>query len=90
VLERVRTALTPRGVLILRVGDQSGSLRFRFTLFIDRLSTRLRGVSLPRLWCRTGAAWRAELERLGFRVDAAPMSAGTPFANMLLVARYDS
>jgi SAM-dependent methyltransferase len=90
VLERVRAALTPRGVLILRVSDESGTLRFRLTLLLDRLSTRLRGVSLPRLWCRPAAAWRAELERLGFRVEAAPMSAGTPFANVLLVARYDS
>jgi len=30
-----------------------------------------------------------ELESHGFRVEAIPMSKGTPFANVLLVARYD-
>lgn len=90
VLERVRAALVPRGVLLLRVGDESKSLRFRYTVFTDRLAMRLRGLRLPRLWCRPAATWRAELERLGFRVKVAPMSEGTPFANVLLVASYDS
>jgi SAM-dependent methyltransferase len=90
VLERVRAALAPRGVLILRVGDESKSLRFRYTVLVDRISMGLRGHRLPRLWCRPVAAWRDELARLGFRVEAAPMSAGTPFANVLLVASYDS
>jgi glutamate-ammonia-ligase adenylyltransferase len=35
-------------------------------------------------------AARDRLAALGFRVEALPMSAGTPFANVLLVARYDS
>jgi hypothetical protein len=48
-----------------------------------------RGHRLPRLWCRPVAGWRAELERLGFKVEPVPMSEGTAFANVLLVARYD-
>lgn len=89
VLRRVRDALSPRGVLLLRVGDESTSLSYRYTVFTDWLFTRLRGHRLPRLWGRPAQAWRAELERLGFTVAAAPMSHGTPFANVLLVARYD-
>jgi SAM-dependent methyltransferase len=89
VLARVRDALAPRGTLLLRVGDESPALRFRYTVFVDRVVMALRGHKLPRLWCRPVAAWRAELERLGFTVEAIPMSAGTPFANVLLVARYD-
>lgn len=88
-LQRVRAALAPRGVLLLRVGDESASLSYRYTAFIDLLFTRLRGHRLPRLWGRPAQAWRAQLERLGFTVAAAPMSHGTPFANVLLVARYD-
>ena len=88
-LKRLRAALAPRGVLLLRVGDQSGSLSYRFTALLDWLSMRLRGHRLPRLWGRPAQAWRAELERLGFTVAGAPMSHGTPFANVLLVARYD-
>ena len=89
VLRRVRAALSPGGVLLLRVGDESPSLRFRYTLLVDRLSMGLRGLRLPRLWCRPVAAWRGELERLGFAVRTEPMSEGTPFANVLLTARYD-
>lgn len=90
VLERVRSALAPKGTLLLRVGDESPTLRFRYTVLIDRLVMAARGHKLPRLWCRPVSAWREELSRLGFEVDAVPMSAGTPFANVLLVARYDS
>lgn len=89
VLRRIRESLSPRGTLLLRVGDESGSLRFRYTVLVDRLSMRLRGHRLPRLWCRPAAAWKCELERLGFRVRVEPMSAGTPFANVLLLASYD-
>ncbi len=88
-LQRVRAALSPRGVLLLRVGDESSSLSYRYTVFVDWVATRLRGHRVPRLWGRPAQAWRAELESLGFTVAAAPMSRGTPFANVLLVARYD-
>ena len=89
ILERVRAALAPRGVLLLRVGDEAPTLRFRYTLAIDRIVMALRGHRLPRLWCRPLARWVEALQALGFRVEATPMSAGTPFANVLLVARYD-
>jgi SAM-dependent methyltransferase len=89
VLERVRAALAPRGMLLMRVADEAPTLRFRYTVAIDRLVMAARGHRLPRLWCRPVAAWREELARLGFVVEAVPMSQGTPFANVLLVARYD-
>jgi SAM-dependent methyltransferase len=76
VLRRVRAALGPGGILLLRVGDESPALRFRYTLFIDRIAMGLRGLRLPRLWCRPAVAWRAELEKLGFAVRTEPMSEG--------------
>lgn len=90
ILGRVRAALAPRGTLVLRVGDEAPTLRFRYTVLVDRVVMALRGHRLSRLWCRPAARWRELLERLGFEVEAVPMSAGTPFANVLLVARYDS
>ena len=36
---------------------------------------------------RTAAEWRAALAGLGFEVTVAPMGDGTPFANVLFVAR---
>lgn len=89
VLERVRAALAPRGTLLMRVGDEAPTLRFRYTVLIDRLVMAARGHRLPRLWCRPVAAWRDLLRRMGFAVEVVPMSAGTLFANVLLVARYD-
>lgn len=89
VLRRVRESLAEGGVLLLRVGDASPSLRFRVTVAVDRAVMALRGHRLERLWCRPLAQWAALLEKLGFGVRAEPMSRGTPFANVLLVARYD-
>lgn len=90
VLRRVRDALAGGGVLLLRVGDEAPTLRFRVTLAVDRLVMALRGHRLDRLYCKPLTRWIAELEALGFAVAATPMSAGTPFANVLLVARYDA
>src|SRR5262249_52500452 len=88
VLRRVRDSLSGGGVLLLRVGDEAPTLRFRYTVFVDRLVMALRGHRLPRLYCRPLARWIAELESLGFKIEARPMSEGTLFANVLLVARY--
>jgi len=41
---------------------------------------------MPPTWGRTVAEWQALLGQLGFTVQAVPMSQGTPFANVLLVA----
>ena len=89
VLERVRQALGAGGTLLLRVADANGSLRFRYTLFVDRVVTAMRGGSWPSLHARPLDEWRALLESLGFAVSTQPMSQGTPFANVLCVARYE-
>ena len=89
VLQRVRAALGRSGLLLLRVGDRSRSARFFFTDLVDRVVMRLRGHRLERLYCRPAAEWVARLAELGFRMDTLPMSEGTLFANVLLVARYD-
>jgi SAM-dependent methyltransferase len=90
VLRRIRAALGEAGVLLLRVGDRSRSLRFRITDAVDRAVMALRGHRLERLYTRPLAEWRRQLEEMGFAVEAIPMSGGTPFANVLLVARYHS
>ena len=91
VLERVRDALQPsRGVLLLRVGDASAGWRFHYSWWVDRIVTFLRGHRLTALHCRPVSEWHAALESLGFAVDPVPMSTGTPFANVLLIARLDT
>lgn len=89
VLRRVRESLVGGGVLLLRVGDAAPTWRFRYTVAVDRFVMALRGHRLEKLYCRPLAEWIADLRELGFRVESRPMSAGTAFANVLLVARYD-
>jgi SAM-dependent methyltransferase len=87
VLRRACDALAPGGVLLLRVGDAAGGLRFRISNWVDFIVTRMRGHATTQLYCRTLTDWMQALQQLGFSVEAIPMSQGTPFANVLLVAR---
>jgi SAM-dependent methyltransferase len=86
VLQAVRTALGPGGRLLLRVGDQSDARGFRASQWVDRVVTRIRGHRAPPTWGRTVPQWSQLLADLGFAVQPVPMSRGTPFANVLLVA----
>jgi SAM-dependent methyltransferase len=86
LLDRCAAALAPGGVLLARVGDADAGVRAVITRVSDQLITLVRG-GLPRLHTRGIAAWIAAVERAGFAVKPAPMSAGTPFANVLLIAR---
>jgi SAM-dependent methyltransferase len=86
VLQRVRAALPLRGLLLLRVGDAGGGLRFRLGVWSDRLMLLLRGQARVAQHCRSVAQWRVVLRDCGFDSEAQPMSRGTPFANVLLIA----
>lgn len=86
VLKRVRAALPARGLLLLRIGDADGGLRFRCSQWIDKLVMLLRGHATLATHCRSAGQWRDLLSECGFEVQAAPMSQGTPFANVLLIA----
>jgi len=87
VLQRVRAALPRDGLLLLRVADADGGWRFRYTRGLDQLMLRVRGYESAAQHCRPLAEWRAELAVCGFTSDTRPMSQGTPFANVLVIAR---
>ncbi|HWW33235.1 MAG TPA: hypothetical protein VNY70_07705, partial [Steroidobacteraceae bacterium] len=80
-------ALAPRGVLLLRIADPDGGVGFVLGTLLDRLVVLIRRSRWIRLSSRPQGEWRVLLERLGFATDALPMSEGTPFANILLLAR---
>jgi SAM-dependent methyltransferase len=86
ILARARAALGERGRLVLRVGDAGATHRFAASRWIDRVVAFARGRGLVPIAGRSLGAWRERLETLGFSVRAEPMHAGTPFANVLLVA----
>jgi len=86
VLTRVRAALPAGGKLVLRIGDAAARGGFAASQWADRVVTFVRGHGVAPLAGRTLAAWRTRLEQLGFAVASEPMHAGTPFANVLIVA----
>jgi SAM-dependent methyltransferase len=87
VLRRVRDALAPTGTLILRIGDADGGLPFWLSVWVDHVVTFIRGHRNSHLYCRPLSDWRSALTALGFAVDVLPMNKGTPFANILLIAK---
>jgi cyclopropane fatty-acyl-phospholipid synthase-like methyltransferase len=86
VLRRVRTALPPRGLLLLRIGDADGGLRFRYSQWVDRLVMLFRGHATVTTHCRSASQWHELLRQCGFDVEATPMNHGTRFANVLMIA----
>ena len=87
VLERVHDALSPSGLLILRIGDAAGGWGFKVSNWVDSVVFFLRGHKSSRLYCRSLAEWTAALQKVGFDVETKPMSKGTPFSNVLMLAR---
>ena len=87
LLARVRQALCGGGCLLLRVGDAASKPGFLASQWVDAVVTFARGHRVLPQFGRPLAAWVAQLESLGFEVQSEPMSQGTPFANVLLVAR---
>jgi cyclopropane fatty-acyl-phospholipid synthase-like methyltransferase len=86
VLRRARAALPAGGLLLLRVSDAGSGLRYRITQWVDTVVMLLRGHWWATLHCRSVAEWQAILREMGFASEALPMSQGTLFANILLIA----
>ena len=83
VLERAAAALEPEGLLLVREADAGAGIAFLVTRWSVRLPEILRGRLRNRLHYRSAIQWAGLLESLGFSVAVEPMSAGTPFANIL-------
>lgn len=87
VLEKAAAALEPGGVLLLREADAGAGFAFLMTRWGERLLEMFRGHVSDRLHYRAAAEWSGLLETLGFSVTRAPMSSGTPFANVLFFCK---
>ncbi|MBS0419080.1 MAG: class I SAM-dependent methyltransferase [Proteobacteria bacterium] len=86
VLDRARAAMSSGGILLLRVSDADGGIRFKYGKYVDLTVMAMQYRRAPRVYCRSVPEWQRLLASLGFQVEATPMSAGTPFANTMLVA----
>ena len=87
LLDRAGAALEPGGLLLLREADAGAGFAFQLTRWSERLAGALRGQFGQALHYRGAVQWIAELAGRGFSVGAEPMSEGTPYANVLFVAR---
>jgi SAM-dependent methyltransferase len=88
VLERAVRALAPGGILLLRETDAGGGIAFQMAMWSVRLLEALGGRLHTPLCYRRRTEWIRLLEGFGMAVHAEPMSAGTPFANVLFIARH--
>lgn len=88
LLQRVTRCLSTQGRVLLRVADAGA--RLSLTLMTDRFGALLRGQPWPRYHVRPVAEWQRVLAGLGFTSTTIPMSAGTPFSNVLIIATRKS
>lgn len=87
MLDRIRAALGQGGLFVTRVGNAAGGTRFKLSQIVDHCISFAQGHRLGRMWCRSLDDWLVALHSRGFVVQATPMSAGTPFANVMLTCR---
>lgn len=87
LLDRVAGALEIGGVLLLRDADAEGGGRYWATRVQERLAALARGDFRQRFRYRSAREWRRLLEARGLVTETAPLSEGTPYANVLVVGR---
>ena len=71
----------------MREADAAAGAGFLAVRAAERLAAIGRGDGFRRFAYRSTAEWSRRLEAAGFSVATAPMSGGTPFANVLMEAR---
>jgi SAM-dependent methyltransferase len=86
ILQRAHKALSGGGILLLRVGNAAGGIRFALGKGLDQMVLLVSGRGLKALHCRSLDEWRDLLSSTGFESETVPMSSGTPFANVLIIA----
>jgi trans-aconitate methyltransferase len=88
VIRKAGAALEAGGLLLIREPDAAAAgLALRLTRCSSWFDAAMRGRFGGRLHYRSAAAWLADLASQGFAVEARPMGQGTPFANIVFVAK---
>jgi len=87
LLDRVAAAVPEGGLLILREADVAAGAAFGRTRAAERLCALARGHFRQRFHFRTASEWQRLLAERGFEAILAPMSQGTPYANVLIEGR---
>jgi SAM-dependent methyltransferase len=87
LLEKAAAALDSDGVLLVREADAGAGFAFTVTQCTERLVGIGSGRGWQPLHYRSATEWLRLLESLGLTITVESMSAGTPFANVLFIAR---
>jgi len=87
LLAAVLASLEPGGVLLVREADAAAGWRFRAVRAGNWIKACWVGRFRQEFHFRSLAEWRRWLEQAGLEVEVRPMGMGTPFGNVLLVAR---
>ena len=87
LIKRIAQAISPGGLLLVRDVDAAAGFRYRMTFFAERIAAIGRGHFRQRFHFRSRAEWNALFCENGFAIETMQMSEGTPFANLLWVAR---
>ena len=87
VITKATEALEPGGVMVIREADAAAGARFLAVRFGNWLKALAIGNLQQPFHFRSADDWRSRLAAARLRVEVRPMGTGTPFANVLLVAR---
>jgi SAM-dependent methyltransferase len=90
LLRKISKNIKRDGFLIFREGNKNRDIRFKLTQWVESILAFLFRHEIRRHYYRSTSEWINLLYALGFQVDAVPMSKGTPFANVLFVARINT
>ncbi len=86
-LARLAGLLPPGGRLLVRDGQADGGLRSTLLRWSETIAVAVGRHRGDGVFFRPAAELRSLLEGLGLAVEVAPCREGTPFANLLFVAR---
>jgi uncharacterized protein (DUF2062 family)/trans-aconitate methyltransferase len=90
LLGRLCGCLEPGGLVVIREADAAAGWRFVMTRLGERICAIFRGRPRQRFAYRSAEEWGGIVTSHGLEVTKRPMSAGTPFGNVLVVARASS
>lgn len=87
VLRRVRAALAPEGLLLLRIGDAAGGVGHHLGRALDQTVALARHGRWIAPACRALADWQQLLGHCGFSSRAVPLGTRGAFVNVMLQAQ---
>jgi hypothetical protein len=85
LLASMATALEPSGLMLIREANAAAGWRFTAVRWGNRLKALAFGSWSQQFHFRTASEWQTCLARHGLHAEVREMSAGTPFANVLLL-----